>query len=257
MADSITIAGKKFPRAVVYGGGLAVVGIVGYAYLTRSPSTGDDIEAEVLVPEEPTGTLPFGGTQSGIFTEGPVAYRNDQEWFSDALDKLIYNYGVADTATASDALNRYLTNKALTAAQVPMINYVINSIGPPPSGPRTVKQETTPGGGVKPPPSAPPPVGATPARPTGLKVEGSNTSDITWVWNPVPGAGTYRIDLIQGTNDVIHSTRIGASSRPRWRARSSYPRALPANRPFRIVVWALNNQNKAGPSATTTGRTKR
>jgi len=158
MAETVNVAGKQYPRTAVYAAAAAVLGIAGYAWFTRGgrQSAG---EADFLVPEvpeEPTGMLPFSGTQSGTFTEGPVAFRNDQEWYAAAVNTLTLNYGVGDTPTAAAALDRYLASTPLTATQIPMIHYVINTIGPPPSGARTIRQESAPGGGVKPPAGAPP-----------------------------------------------------------------------------------------------------
>lgn len=242
MADTITIAGKPYPKVIVIGGGLAVVGIVGYAYFTRS-SGGPEIEAEVLVPEEPTGVLPFGGTQSGTFTEGgPVAYRNDQEWFAAAIDELLLDYGVSDTPTASDALQRYLSNTPLTAAQVAMLNFVINTIGPPPSGPRTIKKETAPGGGVSPPPTVP---ALTAPTITATKSPVKGKPRMRFVWAGVAGATGY--DVARGdsvTGKMGGATKLTADKRIYdWTYRIAGERLL-------LFVRARGANNTYGPWAS-------
>lgn len=155
MPETVNIAGKSYPKPVVLGVGAAAAVVIGYAWFTKGRAPATETETDFLVPEEvePTGILPFGGTQSGTFTEGPVAFRTEQEWYAEALDRLLFNYGIVDTPTASDALDRYLANRPLTATQIPMINFVINSIGPPPTGARTIRQETAAPGGTTSPPA--------------------------------------------------------------------------------------------------------
>ena len=194
MPETITIAGKTYPKSLTYILAAAGAGVVAYAWWTRSSSaTSGEGEAQYLVPEEPTGVLPFGGTVSGTFSEGPVAYRNDQEWYNDARSKLALDYGVADTATASDALDRYLANRPLTAAQVPMINFVINSIGPPPSGARAVRQETV----VGPPPTGGPSGPSPVLRGLSIGVSDIAPDRIRWEWNQVENATYYIVQPVK------------------------------------------------------------
>ena len=239
MPDVVKLGGRPYPKSLLYVAGAATVGIVGYAWFTRG--SGDpETEAELLVPEEPTGVLPFGGTVSGTFTEGPVAYRNDREWYTDALSKLLMDYGVGDTATASAALDRYLAGQALTAAQVPMINFVVNSIGPPPSGARNIRAETVIG---------PAPTSA-PATPTGLKLT-STASRVGAQWSPVSGDGiTYQVELVAGVDEAVQSNRIRGTA---WYSSVSVRRKSP----YRIKVWAVNSRGvHSSGYATATIHTK-
>lgn len=213
MAETITIGGKTYPRNTVWivlAGGAAVVG---YAWFSKNRIPEVETETDYLVPEEvdPTGILPFGGTQSGTFTEGPVAFRNDQEWYAAALEKLLYDYGTAETPLASDALDRYLASRPLAAAQMPMITFVINSIGPPPSGARPIRQETsTPGGGTTPPPSA-----TVPGKVTNHQVSASRT-EIRTNWSPPSSGSTpahYKVTVYQGVSTSSGIVRKAVWSR--------------------------------------------
>lgn len=242
--NTISIAGKTYPKTTVW----VIVGVagavVGYAWFTRNRTADVETETDYLVPEEvePTGILPFGGTASGTFTEGPVAFRTDQGWFKEAVDKLLYDYGVVDTPTASAAIDRYLNNQPLTTTQVPMINYVINSIGPPPSGARTIRQQTST---TSPPTNAP----SRPGTPGGLALT-STATRIGADWSSVTGAARYRIDLIAGVSTVVQSNVL---TRTEWF--SNVP--LRRNSPYRVRVWAVSNSGlHSDIPATDTIRTK-
>lgn len=228
MPETVNLAGKPYPKNAVWV--VVAVGgaILGYAWFTKGRTAGVETETDYLVPEnvEPTGVLPFGGTQSGVFTESGGGFRSDQEWYKAALDELLFDYGTADTPTASNALDRYLANQPLSTTQVPMMNFVINSIGPPPSGTRTIRQET----GTTPPPSNAP---ARPGTPAGLKLTATQTR-VGADWSPTAGAAKYRVDLIAGVSTVVQTDVI-----PRSEWFSSKP--LRRKAPYRVRVWAVNN----------------
>lgn len=223
---TVDLAGKPYPKTIVWGVLAAAGAILGYAWFTRNQ--GVDVETDYLVPEEvePTGTLPFGGTQSGTFTEGPVAFRSDQEWYKEAKDVLLFDYGATDTPTVANVLDRYLAGQTLNATQVPMINFVINSIGPPPSGARPIRQETT----TTPPTNAP----GKPATPTGLVLSIMAPNRVRADWSPVSGATSYEVNLIAGVGTVIQRDRVTA---PSWASRVTLKRKSP----YRVRVWAIAN----------------
>jgi hypothetical protein len=211
MPETINIAGKPYPRNAAIAVGAAAAAFIGYTWFIKGRTPEVETETDFLVPEEvePTGVLPFGGTQSGTFTEGPVAFRNDQEWYAEAVDRLLFNYGVAETPVATDALDRYLASRPMTSAQIPMITYVINSIGPPPSGARQIRQETaTPGGGTTPPPTA-----TKPGIVTRHGASASRTEIRTNWYPPTSGGGvtSYVVTVYQGV-----STGGGVTRRSVW-----------------------------------------
>lgn len=188
MAEQITIAGKSFPKPLVIAGGFAVVGIVGYAYWNRA--MGGSSDEGVLPPDievVPNDQIPgaSGGTVSGTFSPNAQKYETDQEWFNDALEKLVYDFGVSDNAVASDALDRYLKQQPMTDAQARMIAFVINSIGPPPTGARSIRME---------PPKATPPAGPTKiAAPSRVTAASAGKRRARVSWSAVPGATAYRL----------------------------------------------------------------
>lgn len=187
MAETITIAGKSFPKPLVIAGGFAVVGIVGYAYWNRAMGGGS--EEGVLPPDievVPNDQIPgaSGGTISGTFSPNAQKYESDQEWFNDALEKLVYDFGVADNQIAGDALDRYLKQMPMTEAQQRMIAYVINSIGPPPTGTRSIRTE---------PPKTTPPGTSTIAAPARVTAATAGKRRARVSWAAVPNAAGYRV----------------------------------------------------------------
>lgn len=238
----------KLPRRTVYILAALAAGIVGYAWFTRRSDEGEaETEVDYLVPEEvePTGTLPFGGTQSGTFTEGPVAFRNDQEWFGAAVEKLIYDYGVADVTIASDALDRYMDRRPLTKAQVPMVNFVLRSIGPPPSGNRDIRVETTTPGGSTPPPTQAP-------RRVVFKPASVTRTSILFDWDPVAGATYYNVLPKRGPASGGGSLALRAVAASQWAWYGLQP-----GRAYGVTVVAYDSSQREIARAFQDARTKR
>lgn len=241
MPETVNLGGKPYPKSMVLGAVAVAASIAGYAWWTKGRNAGVETTTDYLVPEdtEPTGTLPFGGTQSGTFTQDSGGYRNEQEWFSAALDKLLLDYGVNDTPTAADALNRYLASQPLTATQVPMITFVINSIGPPPTGSRGIRKESPPGGSTSPPSSATPP-----GKVTSHRVSASRT-EIRTNWGP-PASGAaptgYRVTVYQGVSSgrgVVRSA-VWSKDVPSTTRDVRTGGVLSPNHPYDVGVAAKN-----------------
>lgn len=253
MAETITILGKAYPKVGVAAAAAAVIGFVGYAWWKQGISSDDTVEADLLVPEvpeEPTGVLPFSGTQSGTFREDAGQYRTDQEWYSAAVEKLLFDYGVDGTSTASQALDRYLASQPLTSIQVPMITYVVNSIGPPPSGARTIRQETgSPGGSTKPPPGSPP--GAV----VDLRASTSRTQ-MRANWRP-PSSGesvqSYRVRFYGGRPGGGTFT-VSALTTKATDVKS--PASLVPNRAYGVEVTPVGVSGQQGPVSRVTRHTR-
>lgn len=238
--EEINIAGKSFPKPIFYAVGAGAVGFVAYKWWTAGRS-GSDNEVVDTTPDvsslEPS-QVPggSGGTTSGTYDQTPTGYQNDQEWFNDAKDKLIYDYGVSDIATASETLNRYLNQQPLTPEQHKQIAYVINSIGPPPTGSRNVREETPK------------------TQPAGLSAPGNfraiaiSRTSITVAWNSVPGADHYRL------------TRQGGGRGVLVKGTSHTSPSLKPNTRYLFIVRAANGSGSAevgGPSSQLTVTTKR
>lgn len=241
--QTITIPGvkKPVPKALVYAGAAATIGIVGYAYFTKSSgaaSDGQDTAATLDLGDEriPPTTL----DTYDVKVDNRVGYKTDQEWYAAALDLLINNYGVGDTATASKTLDSFVRNQAVTQTQADMLHYVVNTIGYPPSGQLTIKLTTTT------PPTGSTTTRATPGNVGGLKLSASAT-EVRADWTKAPNAGTYRIDLTAGTR-VIREDRVTGTS---WKSGGG----LTPGKPYRITVWGISNQNVNGPKSSGTVHT--
>lgn len=135
-------------------------------------------DGEGLTEDPITGT---GGGTSGTYYPNEQKYNSDQAWFNDAKDKLLYDYGLSDVGAVSDALNKYLNNKEVSAEEAKWINFVVNSIGPPPSGTRQVKIGSSS------------PASTQLAAPTGLAKVGSYPNQVVLKWNAVTGATGYEV----------------------------------------------------------------
>lgn len=250
MADTVTILGKTLPKNYVLVGGAAVAGIAIYAYTTGRGGGGEELEEVGLVDEFGDERItPTTVDTYDVRVDNRSGFKSDSEWFETAIDSLTSNYGVSSVAVASDALNKYLDNKPLNSTQVPMIQYVVNLLGPPPSGNRTIKTETTP---VVPPAQN---GRAKPGPITGLIVEGSNAQDITFRWNKATNAAKYKVRAIAGSNTTLATTVI-PSTPTRFRFRSIVKTPLQRNKPYRIEVWGMNAAGELGPMASQVGRTQ-
>lgn len=210
MAETVNIFGQKVPRNVVIVTGAVGAGVVGWAWFTRNRDD-TDLGEEVTFSSEDTGFIPgaSGGTQSGIIDVTPDIFENDSEWFNAAVEKLQLEFGVDDIGLVSDALTRYLANERLKANQVPMINFVINSMGPPPSGKRPIRQETS----ITPPPKPKPDTPG--AIPTIRWQTGRPRTLISW--DAASNAKTYQVQAIRRGKRGKPFGRINVGSRRNWR----------------------------------------
>lgn len=242
MADTITIAGKTFPKTYLMAGGAAVAGIVAYAYFKNGSGEEEIVDPGLLDDMGDERITPTTVDSSQVHVDNRTGYKTDQEWYQAAIDILLNNYGVGSTPIAAAALNNYLGSKDMTKEQIDMLHFVLNTISIPPSGQKPLRLGTAPA----PTPSQ---TGrATPGAVGGLKATATR-SQITASWNKAANAGTYRIDLIKNINDVIQSGRVTGTS---WKSGV----ALKPNSPYRIKVWGVSNQNVTGPSTNVNVRTK-
>lgn len=239
--QTITIAGKTFPKPLVYAAGAATVGIVGYAYFTKSRG---DVSAE---GQDTAATLDLGDERIppttldtfDVKVDNRAGYKTDQEWYAAAQDLLINNYGVGDTPSAAKALDLFLSNQSVSQTQADMLHYVINTIGYPPSrGQIAIKLSTTT------PPTSSTTNRATPGPVGGLTLSASRT-EINAKWNRASNASKYEVQLIQGTSQIIRNTTTSATS---WKTGGG----LAPKHPYRIKVRGISSQGIGGPWATKT-----
>jgi len=184
MAETVNVFGKPMPKPLVIGGIFAVVGIVGYAYWTRGASGGGSEETVDPLEGVPDERIPgaSGGTVSGTFSPNEQKYETEQEWFNDAVEKLVFDYGVSSNTIAGEAVDAYLDQRPLSNEQNKMIAYVLNSIGPPPTGARSIRIET--------PKTSTSPVAKTP---TNFRAFPTSGGRFILRWDRVPGATAYEV----------------------------------------------------------------
>lgn len=244
MAETITIGGKKLPKTLVFAGAAATVGIVGYAYMTNSGGGDEEAIDPGLVDTMGDERIPptTVDTYDVNVDNSNAVYKTDSEWYSAGIELLVNNFGVADTPTAAAALNAFLQSKDLTAAQVPMVQYVVNTIGHPPSGQKAIRQgtatPTTPAQNTR---GKPGPI-------TGL-VLSTNAVDINAKWNNATRAAYYQLQLIAGASTVLKSVRTTTGY---WRLGGG----LRPNHQYRITVWPVSANGIPGDKVTAVARTK-
>lgn len=243
-SPTVNVFGTQVNRNVLYVAAAGAAVFVGWSWFKQGTGggSGEDVEAEFLVPEEPTGVLPFGGTASGTYTES-TTFRDDRQWYEAALDKITLNYGVTDVMAAANALDRYLASQPLNTLQIPMINFVINTIGPPPSGARTIRQEPT----TKPPSSAPP------AKVAAIrwKAPAISRTSIRWSWEPVSGATYYNVLPRRGPASGGGNLALRAVGTPSW----AWFQLKPGHA-YGITVVAYNKDRREIARAFRDDRTK-
>lgn len=143
MAEVITIGKQKIPKNIALAGGAATLGIVAYAYWSRGLGGTTSEDEELVEDQFGDERIPVTVDSSAVQVDTRTGFKTDSEWYNAALEALTLNYGVESTSAAANALNDYLGNRAVTSLEANWLNYVINSIGPPPSGSKPVKLETS------------------------------------------------------------------------------------------------------------------
>jgi hypothetical protein len=192
---TITIGGKAMNKNVVYFGGAAALGVVGYAWFKNSQTGPEILTADPnLAPVGEPTDIP------GFSVYGPDNARIPQtnaEWYDLVISKA-QSIGV-DAAAMGTAIGKYLGRQPLTKAEIELVRMAIASSGnPPEGGPYNIIE--IPSGGVTPPPApipvppgipAPAPVTPSPpSTPTNFKAAGGK-GEVWLAWDPVPGATWY------------------------------------------------------------------
>jgi hypothetical protein len=249
MPETFTIGGKQFPKTFVYSGAALTAGIVGYAWWKQGTTLEEepeplptDLYSDERIPPTTLDTY-------DVKVDTRTGFKTDVEWFNAGVDQLNYNFGIQDIAVASNALDKYLNRKPLSKSEVPMVNYVINSIGPPPTGARPIVQEQTQPGGST--PITP----KTPGNISGLKQDGMFPQTIKWSWNKATDTDHYDVQVFElGTHPppagfgeirirnakVIDSEYLAGSLKP-WHY-------------YRIEVQAFNRDGAHSTKVSHTGR---
>jgi hypothetical protein len=173
--ETLTIAGKKYPKKVLYIAGAGAAGFVGYAWFTRGRSTGETPLPEtpdpVPEPEDDPGFDVIGGG-------GPPG--TNAAWSELALERLI-NIGLNGPAVSA-AIGKFLQRLPLNSVEADLVRQAIRAAGyPPENGPWVIIPETP--GTPKPPPVKPPPV----VKPPPTKPPATTPPKVT----PPPGIPGY------------------------------------------------------------------
>jgi hypothetical protein len=195
MAETMNLpAIGKVKTTYVYAGGALVVGIVGYAWWTRGMAESaegaeEDIYGEGYDafgnPLQPGSTPEYRGptvNDSNIDVDDRVGFKTNEEWYLAALDTLRDRFGVLDAVVAASALNKFLDRKPLSATERPMIQFVVNSLGPPPvDGPFSILSEG-------------PPPATVPLTAPSVTVS-NQAGDAKLSWSAVTGGVAYEVRL--------------------------------------------------------------
>jgi hypothetical protein len=195
MPETVTVAGKKLPKNVVYLGAAGAAGFVAYAWWskgTRDEAPAPDLPSPVAPPMDDTEFNVIGGGGRP---------KTNGEWFTYARDQLIA-VGM-DGAAVGTALGRFLDRKPLTTTEANIVRQAIGMAGYPPEGGSYTIIEVTPGG-TQPPPTEPPPTEPPPVQPPAVqpavpsapptpgRFKAVGAKDTVWLaWDPSPGASWY------------------------------------------------------------------
>lgn len=131
MADTVDVpAVGKIDKKYVMIGGALVVGIVGYAWWTRSRTPAVP-QWDVDSVGESSYRAPAGGS-SNYTGEAPAGITTNQQWSNEALSWFQANG--YDSVTGAMAIARYLAKKPLNTKEQDFMQVVTAQIGQPPTG---------------------------------------------------------------------------------------------------------------------------
>jgi hypothetical protein len=251
----IPVVGKVDQR-LVYAGGAAVVGIVGYAYLSGA---GRDEPALVGVPEtdfEPPTVVDSNIGGGGLDEPTPGLPQTNVEWLTMARET---GAALGFSQTLLDAaLPKYLGKQPISPTEAAAVAAIIAILGSPPSGSFPLIPTLPP----TPPPHEPPTTTpkAKPGAIRSLRAAAVTRTRIDWQWARDPNATHYKVLVIIGPgNKVIRNTVVWARSGPPSGAVT--PRYLltgaAPGKPYRIMVRAERTGVGTGPYASIVSRTAR
>jgi len=225
-------------RKVVIGGGVVVVGIVGYYVARRfkraatpatvsDPATGSTDGTGLY-----TNPVPGASGSDTVNSTDPTAIRTNAQWTQKVLDD-IGNRGIYDQAFAAAVLGRYLAGVALTADEANVVRTAWGLEGQPPEGNHPIVLATTgstPGSGNPAPTPTPVPVphpvpGPPPGPPAVAYVDTARYTKTNPPWNStLSGIASHEhttvdhlLTLNRGNPDVIDRNTIRYPGRVRVR----------------------------------------
>lgn len=208
MAETITIAGRKFPKTGVYVAGAATAGVVGWAWWTRAREDAGLAAAQKEIDDSLPGPVAEPTDTPGFDVVGGIAVKTNAEWTREAV-LWLQNNGI-DATAASAAIGKFMARQTLTPAEASLVEQAVASTGPPPEGgPWPIIRATVPG----------PVTPTTLPAPTGLRAIllrwNGNTPIYRITWNAVSGAKDYHVRHVGGSSGFQASTSFdNAGSAP-------------------------------------------
>ena len=234
MADTINLPGMGQVKTVYVVGGVAlVVGIVGYAYYSRSQTPSDYVGASeddygASDYESPLGSSGGNSTVDVDQTEGLIT--TNGAWTVKAVEHL--TAAGFEPGLAIVALGKYLARKSLTSTEIDAVLAARGAVGDPPvGGPYPINEglPSTPSSGQ-------------PKAPTNLWQVKSGRTWIDLTWDGVPGATGY----------VVY--RNGATYAQSTTNKYTMTRLSP-NGSYQVQVAAVNSAGEGPKSNTITAKT--
>jgi hypothetical protein len=232
MAETITIAGRKFPKTGVYVAAAGTAGILGWAWWTRAREDFAADEAQREIDESLPGPVEPPTDTPGFGVIGATPPKTNAEWNNFAITQLM-NIGI-DAVAAQAAIGKFLQRRHLTPAEAALVEQAIAAAGyPPENAPWVILRETP--GTVVPPAGLPAPTGL---RAIFLRWNG-NTPIYRIAWNPVSGAKDYHWQHGAGSQGFMAGVSFDNQG----------------SAPGKVDTWhiaARGVDNKIGPRATLT-----
>lgn len=268
LEGDIKLGKFKIPKAGIVLGGAVAVGIVGYAYWSRSRSvgtvevdmTGGDpsIDPETGLPyydqygygvqgvgiyDPPTGST----IGTGYGTAPQVVQTTNNAGWTQASVALLRAYGV-EASVAAEALGRALAGEPLTPDQLNIFNTARALQGEPPDGFPPVRMVGN--GDVPPTDDEPePPSQQIPGASLGaiqqLRVVDRTPTTIRVEWGKIPSGSTSVVVFVNGK-------RVGTIYGHGFRVRG-----LKRNTKYTITIRPMGHDHGLGAAASVTARTER
>lgn len=245
MEGTVDVPGAgKMRKAYIVVPAIAAAGYVGWRWYqarqdaAAAPATSDGM---YTTPDQSEygmstsgGDTDITGNTGSTTTDATNGMSTNAQWTQAAVD-LLTNAGY-DSATVYAALGDFLAHRSLDKSEATIARAALAAAGQPPvGGPYSVNEAAATGT-------------VTLAAPTGLKVTSTTTTSVTLSWNPVDGAGYYRV-YRSGA-----STNVGATDAGNHTITIS---GLSPNTSYTWYVAADTTTGKPGPrSSGVTGKTK-
>jgi hypothetical protein len=186
----------KVKRQWAYAGGALLVGIVGYAWLSRRSTGGTgEIVSDPSNTTLPDGTFPTVTTTTVPDNTDVIA--TNAQWTQRAIEILAATGGW-DASFVATTLGKFLARRGLTPAEENVALAAVAALGQPPTGAPYMVIAT--------PVAKPAPTPAAVPAPTRLDVHKVSATVWRLAWPPVSGATSYQVRAVTGhTGDAVRT----------------------------------------------------